>query len=261
MVDITDGAGDEPARDRQTEEWAPLPRVRTYELVLQRIEEQIVSGALRAGERLPAERELADLLGVSRAAVREALRVLEAQGALRSQVGQGPSSGTIIDRMPSDALIRLLRLHVALGSFPLADVIETRVALERSIATLACRNAGPQQIAQTRAILESMDEPGINQETFTQLDIDFHIELAEAGGNRLMCDMTRAIRESVRAPFLATVNALPDTGNHSWPSMLNSLRAEHHAVFDAFEMGEGDKAADLLESHIRGFYKDLTTAT
>jgi GntR family transcriptional regulator, transcriptional repressor for pyruvate dehydrogenase complex len=265
MADLISGSPDVaasvPARDRRTDEWAPLPRVRTYELVLQRIEAQIVSGALRAGERLPPERELADLLGVSRPAVREALRVLEAQGAVRSQVGQGPDSGTTIDRVPSDALTRLLRLHVALGSFPLVDVIETRVTLERSIAILACRNARPQNIVQMRAILLAMDEPEITKETFNQLDIDFHVELAEAGGNRLMCDMTRAIRESVRVPFLAAVTAMPETGRHSWPNMLDSLRAEHHAVLRAFEAGDGEKAADLLESHIRGFYKNVTAAT
>lgn len=265
MADLSGGSPDVDAavhaRERRADEWAPVPRVRTYELVLQRIEAQIVSGALRAGERLPPERELADLLGVSRPAVREALRVLEAQGAVRSQVGQGPDSGTTIDRVPSDALTRLLRLHVALGSFPLADVIETRVTLERSIAILACRNAAPQNVGQMRAILLAMDEPEITQETFNQLDIDFHVELAEAGGNRLMCDMTRAIRESVRVPFLAAVNSMPETGKYSWPSMLASLRAEHHSVFSAFEAGEGEKAADLLEAHIRGFYMDLTTAT
>lgn len=263
MADITkkapDASAPQPARSSPSEEWAPLPRVRTYELVLQRIEAQIVSGALRAGERLPPERELAELLGVSRPAVREALRVLEAQGALRSQVGQGPGSGTIIDRVPSDALTRLLRLHVALGSFPLADVIETRVTLERSIALLACRNARPHNIARMRAALEAMDEPEVTQESFNQLDIDFHVELAEAGGNRLMCDMTRAIRESVRIPFLEAVNAMPATGKNSWPSMLNNLRGDHHQVFDAIESGNGDKAADLLESHIRGFYTDLAS--
>ena len=249
-----------PARERPADDWAPVPRVRTYELVLQRIEAQIVSGALRAGERLPPERELAELLGVSRPAVREALRVLEAQGAVRSQVGQGPGSGTTIDRVPSDALTRLLRLHVALGSFPLADVIETRVTLERSIAFLACRNARPGNLARMRANLSAMDEPEITRETFNQIDIDFHVELAEAGGNRLMCDMTRAIRESVRIPFLAAVNAMPETGKYSWPIMLESLRAEHHAVFSAVEASDGEKAAGLLESHIRDFYMDLTDA-
>src|SRR5664280_1856442 len=89
MADLTrrgpDVAGSEPVRGSLTDEWAPVSRVRTYELVLERIEAQIVSGSLRAGERLPPERELAELLGVSRPAVREALRVLESQGAVRSQ--------------------------------------------------------------------------------------------------------------------------------------------------------------------------------
>jgi GntR family transcriptional repressor for pyruvate dehydrogenase complex len=256
-----DRAASEPVRDRRTDEWAPVARVRTYELVLQRIEAQIVSGTLRAGERLPPERELAELLGVSRPAVREALRVLEAQGVVRSQVGQGPDSGTTIERVPGDALIRLLRLHVALGSFPFEDVIETRVTLERSIVVLACRNARPENVERMRAILGAMDDPEIIWETFNQLDIDFHVELAEAGGNRLMSDMTRAIRESVRVPFLAAVKAMPETGRYSRPSMLKSLQAEHHAVLSALEAGEGDKAADLLESHIRGFYLDLANVT
>ncbi len=264
MADSTgswpDVAASEKAPARTNDEWAPLPRVRTYELVLQRIEAQIVSGALRAGERLPPERELAELLGVSRPAVREALRVLEAQGALRSQVGQGPGSGTTVDRVPSDALTRLLRLHVALGSFPLADVIETRVTLERSIAILACRNVTPQNLERMKASLQAMDEAEVSRETFNQLDIDFHVELAEAAGNRLMCDMTRAIRESVRIPFLAAATAMPETGKHGWPRMLDHLRGEHHAVFSAVEGGRGEEAADLLESHIRGFYRNLTTA-
>src|SRR5665647_1450203 len=206
MADLTgnppDVAASGPVHGRRTDEWTPVSRVRTYELVLQNIEAQIVSGALRAGERLPPERELAELLGVSRPAVREALRVLEAQGVVRSQVGQGPGSGTTIDRVPSDALARLLRLHVALGSFPLAD----------------------------------------------------------AGGNRLMSDMTRAIRESVRIPFLAAVAAMPETGEDSWHRVLDGLRVEHHAVFAAVEAGRAEQAADLLATHIRGFYADLTTS-
>jgi GntR family transcriptional repressor for pyruvate dehydrogenase complex len=264
MADLTrwlpDVAASEPVRGRPTDEWAPVSRVRTYELVLQRIERQIVSGALRAGQRLPPERELAELLGVSRPAVREALRVLEAQGAVRSQVGQGPDSGTTIDRLPSDALARLLRLHVALGSFPLGDVVETRVALERSSVVLACRNARPQDLDRMRKALLAMDEPEVDREAYNQLDIDFHVALADAGGNRLMSDVTRAIRESVRIPFLAAVSAMPETGKNSWPHMRDGLRADHHAIFTAVEAGEAEQAADRLEKHIRGFYADLTTA-
>jgi GntR family transcriptional repressor for pyruvate dehydrogenase complex len=254
-------AASEPIHGRGTDEWVPVPRVRTYELVLERIETQIVTGALRAGERLPPERELAELLGVSRPAVREALRVLEAQGVVRSQVGNGPGSGTTIDRVPSDALSRLLRLHVALGSFPLDDVIETRVALERASVVLACRNARSEDLARMREGLMAMDEPEIDRETFDQLDTDFHVALADAGGNRLMSDVTRAIRESVRMPILAAMTAMPENGSQSWPSIRDGLRADHHAIFTAVEASQAEQAADRTEAHIRAFAVHMTTAT
>jgi DNA-binding FadR family transcriptional regulator len=247
-----------PARRTRTDDWQPVSRVRTYELVLDRIETQIVSGALRAGERLPPERELAAMLGVSRPAVREALRILEAQGAVRSQVGKGPGSGTTIDRVPRDALARLLRLHVALGSFPLEDVVETRVALERSSVVLACRNAQPEDLARMRAALLAMDEQDVDRETFNQVDTDFHVALADAGGNRLMSDVTRAIRESVRMPILTSLSAMPETGKNGWDRIRDGLRADHHAIFTAVEAGQGEQAADLLEAHIRGFSTHMT---
>jgi GntR family transcriptional repressor for pyruvate dehydrogenase complex len=245
-------------RKSGTGEWQPVPRVRTYELVLDRIETQIVSGTLRAGERLPPERELAAMLGVSRPAVREALRILEAQGAVRSQVGTGPDSGTTIDRVPRDALARLLRLHVALGSFPIEDVIETRVTLERSSVVLACRNARPHDLALMRAALVAMDEPEIDIETFNQVDTDFHVALADAGGNRLMSDVTRAIRESVRMPILASMSALPQTGEDDWQHVRDGLRADHHAIFTAVEAGQAEQAAEYVEAHIRGFATHMT---
>jgi GntR family transcriptional repressor for pyruvate dehydrogenase complex len=251
------------ARSRATggkrgDEWEPVSRVRTYELVLDRIEAQIVSGALSAGERLPPERELASMLGVSRPAVREALRILEAQGAIRSQVGKGPDSGTTIDRLPSDALARLLRLHVALGSFPIEDVVETRVVLERASVMLACRNARPRDLARMRADLEAMEAPEVDRDTFNERDTDFHVALADAGGNRLMSDVTRAIRESVRMPILAGFSSMPETGKQGWPSVRDGLRADHRAIFAAVEAGHAEAAAERMEAHIRGFATRLT---
>ena len=76
--------------------WKPVARTRTYEMVIDAIEEQILSGALGVGDPLPPERDLAARLQVSRPAVREALRVLEAQGVLRSAVGSGSGAGTFV---------------------------------------------------------------------------------------------------------------------------------------------------------------------
>ncbi len=79
--------------------WQPIPKVRAHEQVLAQIERHILERRLKAGDRLPGERALAQLLGVSRPSLREALRVLEFTGIITTGVGSGPESG--IDSKPS----------------------------------------------------------------------------------------------------------------------------------------------------------------
>ncbi|MGO1450149.1 FadR/GntR family transcriptional regulator [Brevibacterium aurantiacum] len=88
----------------QAPEWKPVSRSSTHELVINAIEEQITSGYLTVGDPLPSERDLAAKLQVSRAAVREALRVMESLGVVVSNVGSGKSAGTFIASMPKEAL-------------------------------------------------------------------------------------------------------------------------------------------------------------
>ncbi|MGP3949466.1 FadR/GntR family transcriptional regulator [Streptomyces sp. 7N604] len=235
-----------------TAAWEPVPRSRTFELVLARIEEQILAGNLRVGDRLPPERELVELLGVSRAAVREALRVLEAQGVLRSRVGTGPASGSVIAAMPSEGLTQLLRLHMALANFPLGDVAEARATLERSSARLAAERATEDDLARMREPLLRMDQGGLAREQFNDSDTEFHVAIAEAGGNRLMADMTIAVRNAVRHTLLSAFNKLSD-----WEAVRARLRAEHHAIYDAVVAKDSELAGNLVEAHIRGFHKDI----
>jgi len=236
--------------------WQPLPRARTYELVLDRIEEQIRSGQLSVGDRLPPERDLAAMLGVSRAAIREALRVLEAQGVLlKPQVGTGPESGSIIADTPGAGLARLLRLHVALANFPLADVVEARVILERASARLAAASASADDLAHMRVLLEQMDDPQLPREEFNDLDTDFHVAIAQAGGNRLVADLTGAMRTSLRHPLLDAFSRIDD-----WPPAAEVLRCGHHAIYDAVTARDPDTAEKHTESHIRGFWAAVSPA-
>ncbi|MCF6525509.1 FadR family transcriptional regulator [Streptomyces sp. JJ36] len=232
--------------------WEPVPRARTFELVLARIEEQIVAGNLRVGDRLPPERELVDLLGVSRAAVREALRVLEAQGVLRPRVGTGPSSGTVIAAMPSEGLTRLLRLHLALANFPLADVVEARATLERSSAQLAAAQASADELTAMRTALEEMERPGLPLDRFNDHDTAFHVAIAEAARNRLVADLTTAVRGAVRPLLLDAFERIGD-----WEAVVVRLRGEHRALYDAIAAGDGDRAGALAEAHVRGFHQEV----
>jgi GntR family transcriptional repressor for pyruvate dehydrogenase complex len=233
-------------------QWQPVARSRTYELVITAIEEQIITGALGVGDPLPAERDLAAKLQVSRSAVREAFRVLDAQGVLRSAVGSGAGAGTFVASMPSDALTRFLRLHIALSNFAFADLVEARVTLERSSVALTAHQPHPERLTAVRAAIEIMDADDVDRTTFNDADTAFHTAIAEAGGNRLVTAMTVAIRNAMRGRILAAFEEIDD-----WPALREVLRSEHRAILAAIAAGDPATAAALAEQHIRSAYELL----
>lgn len=226
---------------------------RAFEVVLSWVDERILSGSLKVGDQLPAERELARILDVSRAAVREAVRTLQAQGVVRSSVGAGVAGGTTITAVPSDALTRLLRLHVALANFPHEDVIEVRIALERLSVRLAAQNATAEQLAVSQQAIDVMADPDIEREAFNDADTAFHVALAAAAGNRLAMDTTAAIRESMRLPILDRFRHV-----HSWDDIVGDLRRDHEAIQAAVTGGDAEAAERLVEAHIRSAWLALT---
>ena len=113
----------------------PASPARAWQVVLESIEADLLEQRLKPGDHLPPERELASTLGVGRSSVREALRVLEVMGLIRTGTGSGPSSGAIIIATPRGGMSALLRLQVAAQGFPLDDVVTTRLVLETAVVT------------------------------------------------------------------------------------------------------------------------------
>ncbi|WP_109472219.1 FadR/GntR family transcriptional regulator [Ornithinimicrobium cavernae] len=236
--------------------WGPVARNSTHELVIEAIEDQIMAGTLTVGDPLPPERDLAARLQVSRAGVREAIRVLESHGVLRSSVGSGRGAGTFIASMPSAALTRLLRLHVELANFQVDEVVEARILLERSSAALAAQRASAEAVEAMRVPLTLMDTESLDRETFNDADTDFHVAIAQAGGNRLFSNLTEAIRASLRSRHLEAFRKVTD-----WEALASVLRTEHHGIHEAIREGRADLAADLVEAHIRGAASALPDLT
>jgi len=235
----------------RSEGWEPVNRSRTYELVLDRIEEQIASGRLRVGDRLPSERDLAAALAVSRVAVREALRVLHAMGVITQGTGSGPDSGTVLSAAPGAALTRLIRLHVVMASVGSQDVVRARIALERESARLAAVNADADDHAVIVEQLEAMDDPAISPKEFNDRDTAFHLAIAQASGNPLVAEMTTALRNAMGSTLLGRLTSAAD-----FPGVARGLCAEHHGIHRALLDGDGLKAADLIEDHIAAFYAE-----
>lgn len=220
-----------------------------FDVALGYFEEGIASGRLTNGDKLPSERELAAQLGVSRGAVREAIRMLQALGILVSETGRG--NGTRVESSPSNAIGRILRLQLALSLVSFSDLTETRVALERATSAAAARQRRPEPLDRAQKVLERMGDAG-DQDTFNELDTDFHIALAEAGGNGLMSDLTVAIREAVHSPIKSAELAVAD-----WPSTRQQLVDDHAAMLGAVRAGDEEQASQITEAHIRSTYATL----
>ena len=170
--------------------------MRTHQLVLHWIEDQLSGGRLAVGGRLPAERSLAEQLGVSRTSVREAIRILEAMGVVRAGVGSGPDAGTVVISDPTAALGSALRLHVATQHLPVADIVETRVLLESWAAARAqARSAGARPRGRVAGATWTRD-PGVDD--FLALDVRFHLALADAAGNAVVSAMMGSLREAIQ---------------------------------------------------------------
>lgn len=230
----------------------PLERVKTYELVVRRIQDEIFAGRLKPGDRLPGERQLSEQLQVSRPSVREAVRILEAMEIVRSRPGTGASSGLIVSAEPSRALSDLLRLHVALSSYSVSDVIQVRLALEEQSVRRLAEHIQDTDASRVRETLERMADPELDRATFHDLDTEFHIALAHSSENSLLADLMTALRDAVRRPMAEAFDDDPH-----WDQRVKELVQEHTEIFEAVLSGDGDRAAELLRQHIGGFYDSL----
>lgn len=226
----------------------PTATQRAWRTVLARIESDLLDGALGPGDRLPSERDLAADLGVGRSSVREALRVLEVMGLIRTATGSGPQAGAIVIAAPSGGMATLLRLQVAAQGFPLADVVQTRLVLEDAVASRL--SADPQRdLAGVRGILTAMDADDLSAPEFLVLDAELHYALAEASGNTVITAMMAGLRTAIESYVLEGSARIDD-----WDGMATHLRAEHHDIVDAIEAGRTDAARAMVRAHITGYY-------
>lgn len=226
----------------------PLDRAKTYELVVRKIHGEIFAGRLRPGDRLPGERQLSELLNVSRPSVREAIRILQAMGIVRSRPGVGAGSGLVVSTEASKALSELLRLHVALSSYSIVDVLYVRAALEEQAVRTLAERIEETDTSRLRQILERMSEPELDPATFHDLDTDFHVELARASNNTFLADLMGAMRDAV----FRTMADIFESDLVSWPERLKQLVDEHQQIFAAVSAGEPDRAVEVMRSHIDG---------
>lgn len=228
--------------------------MKTHETVMAWVTEELSSGRLVIGDRLPGERALAERLGVSRSSLREALRVLEMLGTIRTATGSGPHAGTVITSAPEQALALALDLQLATSQVGYDHIYEMRLLLECWAAEHSDPARGDWEAV--AELLERMDDPGIPVEDFLLADAELHALIAQTAGNPLVSTTMTALRSSIADRTLQRARSLPD-----WRGTAERLRREHRDIVAALRDDDRQGSVELLRAHIRGYYLETGHAS
>jgi GntR family transcriptional repressor for pyruvate dehydrogenase complex len=196
---------------------------RLYEQIVQQIEESILKGELGEGSQLPAERDLAKQFGVSRTAVREAIKALQEKGL----VDAFPGRGTFVTNGTSNSMRRSLDRIIKSGEPDgWAYLVEVREILEPEIAALAAVRASDQDLAAMRDAVQVMDHAVGDSDTFIEADLDFHLALAEAAANPIVLSLIDSIVGLLREQRLRTfrVGGGPERGQFHHKRILEAIK-------------------------------------
>ena len=225
---------------------------RAWRTVLDHLERELGEGRLGPGDRLPGERELAARLGVGRSSVREAVRVLDVMGVVRTATGSGPSAGAIIVARPGAGMSTMLRLQTAAQAFGVDDVVATRVALEVAVVGTLAAAYDDAHLTPARELLVAMEDEALTPEEFLALDARFHLALAEATGNQVMLAVMAGLRTAIEDYVRLGLARIDD-----WSVTVERLRAEHAALLDAVTAGRADAARTCVADHIHGYFVQI----
>jgi len=219
----------------------PIQRRKLYQDVVERLMLRIQSGEIRPGDHLPPERELMDVYGVGRPAVREALQALERSGIV--EISHGERAKVVVPTA------RDLILQIASGTRHLLqsqpDMLdhlkEARLFLEIGTARMAAQKAGPQDIEALRARIEDQRAALTQMERFLACDMAFHREIARVSGNPIFPAVIEAVFQWAGDYYQPLVRA---------PGAEQLTLQEHTRLVDAIAAHDADAAEQAVRAHV-----------
>ena len=222
----------------------PIKRTDVFQTIIQHITNLLDSKQIKPGERMPSERELAEMLNVSRTSVRQALKVLESSGRIETRVG----SGTFLTEPPAVSLSDTHSLSKLIeGGVTkefLRNLIVARTSIERAIFEDYAWRANKSGINQLRELIE------FNREKFSRqdcddddsaLDLSFEKKVAQLGGNPILINM----QEQLHHLWVLAWKQYGFT-----PEQTQVLHEEHLGILDALAAKNSQRVADLIVQHV-----------
>ncbi|MPZ84300.1 MAG: FCD domain-containing protein [Actinophytocola sp.] len=207
--------------------------------IAEKIEQLITEERIKPGDRLPPERELATMLGVSRPSLREAVRSLATRGKVSVRHGQGVF-------VESDATTKRLRSDLAQLEVDLGELFAMREVLEVPAAGWAATQATPERLAAIEDAFAGLEAaisaPPIGWAELQKLDAAFHLAVVKACGNRFLLNTLGVLNEVMVTGMQTTLQI---------PGRLERSAADHRRLLDAIRRQDAAGARAAARTHIR----------
>ncbi len=224
------------AKERRPFEIVQIKRVDIYQSVLAQLNALITESGMKPGDRLPPERELVEKFGVSRVSVREALRALESMGKIEIR----RNAGSFVLHPNGSAFASQLKATHPVDRAFLDYLVDVRAAVEDKVVELVAERADADLLA-VRAVLERTEAERGESVEQGSLDLRFEAALAREAGNPLLAEMQRSVHQ-------LWVEAWSEC--RIAPGDWRRFHAEHLAILDALERGDGEAARRLMADHV-----------
>jgi GntR family transcriptional repressor for pyruvate dehydrogenase complex len=216
----------------------PIDRAGITELVVQRIKELLARGELKAGSRLPPERELADMLHISRPSLRTALKALSVMGIIRAK----PGAGTYIAESLPEIFTEPMHFMTLINNTSVEELFEARRIIEAGLAELAAERASEEDIAALAREVEGMKRTVGDPENFLKHDVRFHQAMARAANNKLMSGVMDTIAHLLFHIRRQTIAHAKDFAEAiEW----------HQKITSAIQKHDAKRAKEMLSGHLR----------
>ena len=210
----------------------------TPEIIINEIIQHIKNGELKPGNKLPTERDMSQMFGVGRSSIREAIKALVLSGYLESSQGKG----TFIRKdLPVNDLT-LSNLQNALAAEQIIELMELRMILECNAVKLAAKRAGSKDVRRLHEVLERMQACQDDFNKFYDPDFDFHVAIAEATHNEMICETMKQIIEKSHEYY---EKFMPDRLCPPEQAIITARQ-----IVSSIETGDADKASRCMKEHL-----------
>lgn len=229
----------------------PAVTKRASEIIFEQVRDMIVRQELKPGDRLPSERNMMDMFQRSRPTIREALRMLERGGYIRTIAG---SNGAIVLEPDKHSIQQSIEEAMQIGRIDIGEMTEYRSISEAATVTWACQRRTEEDLRILREHLDKMADNVTNSQAYIAMDPEYHGLIAAAAKNTVSMLMSQTL-SSINQNFMRIIAASMTDADQA--EMFRKVHEMHEQIFNAIRDQDEARARIAMEDHLTAFASDM----